>query len=277
MSIQVMKIFNESFKNVRTHSIEWLRVGFVPFMIWIFGYLFMIAIYTADGQLSQLTGGLVGEPTTNQELTFSIILGNIVYYIAYLIGMVNLYINGFRYGVLREGGDQWWNLNFNMRFLKTILYTILIGVLSAIYVLASVGIGFGIQTLSDITALTVIAGIFLFIVGFYALIRLSLTFILISIDQSQPIQKSWRLLKGNVLRLAVLHLLIALVIILIALAGSIVIGLFAGLFVFISPWLATFLIIPGALFFVFIWFLSWALQSKALSLVWLSFTEGEAF
>lgn len=277
MSIQVMEIFNESLKNVRTHLIEWVRVGFVPFMIWIFGYLFMIAMYAADGQLSQLTGGLVGEPTEVQELTFSIILGNTVYYISYLIGMVNLYINGFRYGVLQEGGDQWWNLNFNMRFLKMILYTILIGGLSALYVFAGVGIGFAIQSLTDLTALTVIFGIFLFIVGFYALIRLSLAFTLISIDQSQPIRKSWRLLQGNVFRVFGLNVLVALVVVVIALAGFIVIGLFAGLFALISPWLATFLIIPGAFFFVFIWFLSWALQSKALSLVLLSFTEGKAF
>lgn len=277
MSIQVMEIFNKSFKNVRTHSMEWIRVGFVPFMIWIFGYLFMIAMYASDGQLSQLTGGLVGEQAEVQEITFSIILGNAVYYIAYLIGMFNLYINGFRYGVLQEGGDQWWNLNFNMRFLKMILYTLLIGFLSAIYVGAAIGIGYAIQTFTDLTVLTVIAGILLVIGGIYALIRLSLTFTLISIDQNQPIRKSWRLLKGNVLRLFGLNLLIALVVILIALAGFIVIGLFAGLFVFISSWLAMLLIIPGALFVLFIWFLSWALQSKALSLVLLSFTEGQAF
>lgn len=277
MSIKVMEIFNGSIKNVRTHLMEWVRVGFMPLMIWVFGYLFMIAMYASAGQLSLLTGGLVGEPTGAEEITFSIILGNAVYYIAYLIGMFNLYINGFRYGVLQEGGDQWWNLNFNMRFLKMILYTLLVGILSAIYVGLAIGIGFGIQTLTDLTVLTVIAGILLVIGGVYALIRLSLTFTLISIDQSQPLRKSWRLLKGNVLRLFGLNLLIALVVFLIALAGMIVIGLFAGLFIFISPWLAMLLIIPGVLFFVFVWFLSWALQSKALSLVLLSFTEGTAF
>lgn len=272
-----MKIFSESMKNVRTHSMEWVRVGFVPFMIWFFGFLFLIAMYTVAGQFSDITGGMMGQSAGPQELTFSIILGNAVYYMMYAIGMFNLYINGFRYGVLQEGGDQWWNLNFNMRFLKMILYTLLISVLAGIYVLAAFGVGFGIQTLVGSTGLTVIFGIALAILGFYALIRLSLAFVLISIDQSQPIQKSWRLLKGNVLRVLGLNLLIGLVVVLIAIVGFIALAIFAGIFAFISPWLAGIVAIPGALFILFISVFSWALQSKALSLVLLSFTEGDAF
>src|SRR3990167_6452360 len=113
MPIQVMQIFRESLKNVRTLSMDWVRVAFAPFMIWLFGFLFMIAMYGVDGQFSVLTGNLMGQPAPVQELTFSIILGNIIYYMAYFIGMFNLYVNGFRYGVLQEGGDQWWNLNLD--------------------------------------------------------------------------------------------------------------------------------------------------------------------
>lgn len=276
MPIQVMQIFRESLQNVRTHSMDWVRVAFAPLMVLLFGFLFMTLMYWSSGQPIPM-GSMADQQAGVQELTFPIILGNIVHFMTYIIGTFTLYINGFRYGILQEGGDQWWNLSLDKRFLKMILYSLLIVVLAVLYVLASFGIGFGIQTLGDMTALTVIFAILMVTFGFYALLRVGLAFALISVDQSQPIQKSWRLLKGNVLRLFGLMLLIGLVVSLIALAGFIIIGVFAGLFLFISPWLAGLLIIPGGLFFVFIWLFSWAFQAKAISLVLLSFTEGKAF
>ncbi|HUX78325.1 MAG TPA: hypothetical protein VMW10_01050, partial [Alphaproteobacteria bacterium] len=157
------------------------------------------------------------------------------------------------------------------------LYSILIGILAVIYVSVTGGIAAGAYFLTESIALTAILGVLFGIYGFYLLIRIGLTYLLISIDQENPLRVGWRLLKGNVLRLLGLLLLISLVILLVFIAGSIVLGIFGWILSLMSTWLIA---IPLILFFLFglaMWLLIWAVTSKAFALVYKTFTSGKAF
>ncbi len=278
MTIEIMKIFKESFKHVQEHRLEWLKVACAPVIIWLVGVVFMSLVYWSVGLwsyealLSQMQGEQVlgGQP-------FIATFAHIVYYITYFIAIFSIYINGFRYAVLEEGGDHWWTLNLDWRFVKMILYSILIGILASIYVFITVGIGLGAHFLVGSIFLTSILGVLFVIYGIYLVIRISLTYLLIAIDQEKPIRVSWRLLKGNVLRVFWLFLLIGIVIFLISVAGGIVLGVLGWILSLISVWLVAIPVVLFLLFALFMWLLSWSVSSKAFALVYKTFTEGEAF
>ncbi len=272
MKIEIIRIFKESFRDVREHKMEWLRVAYAPIVIWLLGFLFSFFVGLSTGQSAWTSAA--GSTTTSSGMG---IVANIVYQICYFIALFTLYVNGFRYAVLKEGGDRWWTLNLNGRFVKMFLYSIYIGVLMVLYGGVAIGIAWGAYALTESIALTVILAAFLTLYGFYFLIRLGLTFLLVAIDRSQPMKTSWRLLQGHILRLTGLLMLIGLAIIGIGLAGAIVIALFGFLLTLISPSLVSIAVLAGVVFGIGVWIFSWALYSKSYALVYASFMEGRSF
>jgi len=273
MTIQIMKIYKESFKNVWGHMLEWIRVAFAPFVVWALGFLFMAIVYWSEGRwsydafMNQMQG--LQSP---QEYTFLMGFSDFVYNIAYFIALASIYINGFRYAILEEGGDRWWTLHLNRRLVKTILYYLLIMVLGGIYVAISGGIVFGAHILFESIVLDVVLGALFAIYGIYLMYRIILTFPLIAIDQKKPIRVSWRLLKGNVLRLFGLIFLIIISLLLLGLAGVIVLGILGWVLALINPWLAGIAALLLLVFGLFIWLLSWGVVSKAMSVVYKDLT-----
>lgn len=262
MSIQIMKTYKESFQNVRTHKQEWLRVASGPLLIWVLGALFFVFTVIASGYYDErawLTGTLPDAPPL-------VTTGYGVYNIVYFIAMISLYINGYRYAVLQEGGNKLFNLNLNMRFVKMFLYTILI-MLSALILwvvlfLAAVFIGAGLTGGLIIPVLVVI------LFGIYLLLRISLYPLLIAVDQRKPIRTSWRLMKGNILRFIGLFLLVGLTLLLIGSLGGLLLIVLSSLFAMINPVLPYIVIILGLLFGVFMVLFFWAVFSKMMGIIY---------
>lgn len=267
MSIPVLQIFSESFKNFNEHKLSWLRLAFAPFVLYFIGLMFMILV-------SFITGQAI-EPHKVPP-SFLILFANVIYMIFAIIAGMSLYINGYRYGILNEGGDTWWQLQMNMRVVKLILYSLLIGLIVVGFVLLGAGIIVATQLLVHNVFLDVTIGILIGLYGFYALIRLSLIFPLISIDREKPLKTSWRMLKGNVLRLIGLMILITFVIGMIGLFGFLALLLIGIIFSLLSPVVSiVVLTLLGLPFIIFMWLLNWAVFAKAISLVYLSFSEGK--
>ncbi|MBS0272698.1 MAG: hypothetical protein JSR85_08675 [Proteobacteria bacterium] len=279
MSIQVMRIFKESFKNVWEHRLEWVKIAFTPVVIFLAGALIMLVSYWSAGQplwsLDVLTQQV--EAQISEENALPIAFGNIVYYIAQLIAMISLYISGFRYAVLNEGGDRWWTLNFNKRFVKMLLYYILIVLLFVAYTGIAAGITLGLHFGLENTTLTAIVGTLLALYGIYLFVRLSLTFLLIAIDHDVPLRTSWRLLKRNVLRLIGLMLLISLAFLAIIAITFLILGIVTWILSLVSPWLFGVGLFLMALAGLVLWLFSFGVILKSLALVYKSFTEGTAF
>ena len=159
-------------------------------------------------------------------------------------------------------------LNLNIRFVKMVLYSILIGILAIIYAGVSAGIIYGAHTLFENTGVNVILGILLSFYGFYLLFRILLYPVLISIDQSEPVKTSWNLMKGNILRFIGLALLVALTIFIIGLIGGLAVLILGGLFSMISPVLGVLALFLGVIFIVFMVLFGWAVNSKMMGLVY---------
>ncbi len=279
MTIEIMTIFKESFKDVREHKMEWVRVATAPVILWLVGILILALAYVSTGLpwISNIIENSMQGTQNFIEKPFSLTLADTIYHIFTFISTICLLINGYRYGFLKEGGDRFWTLKLNWRFVKMCLYYFLVLILTALYVAIAAGISIGIYFLVESVALSTILGVLFTLYGFYLIVRIGLTFFLIAIDRTIPIRISWRLLKGNVLRFLGLMLLIFLTIFLIIIAGCIVLGLFGWLLSLVSP---TLLVIPFILLFIFgiiLWFISWAVTAKAFALVYKTFTEGEIF
>lgn len=271
MNIQIMKIYKESFHNVRSHKIEWMEVAFAPILIWILGALFLAySYYISTGNAFEintaffqgLTPSIPGEDSTLLSIA------HVVYTITYFIAMTSLAINGYRYAILQEGKKGWTNLNLNMRFVKMILYYILVSILAGIYVAISAGIIFGTHSLFENMGVNIILGILLSFYGLYLLLRITLYPVLISVDQSAPLSTSWNLLRGNIIRLIGLFLMVGLTVLLIGAVGAIILGLLTTLFSVVGPILTVVSLVLWFLFAVFMVLLGWAVNAKALGLVY---------
>lgn len=279
MSIKIIKIYKESFHDVRHHMLEWARVAYAPALIWAIGAAFMGIMYWSAGQSLELHHAMLGQTISSSEAGeawFFVGFGNFIYFVTYIVSIMILYINGFRYGVLHEGGNQWWNFHLNKRVVKLALYSLLVGALAGIYVLISAGIILVAQHLFESLVLNIILGILLAFFGLYALIRISLVQLLVAIDRSHPLRTSWTLLKKNVLRLLGLLFLVMVSILIICIVGIAILALLGLLLAFISPTLAAFSAVLIYLFGVYVWFLNWAVTTKALSIVYTSLTEERA-
>lgn len=281
MKIAVLNIFKESFNNVWTHKLEWVRVATGPVVIWLVGLLFLMLALMAGGSLSMdfqaMLQGTQVDVQVGREVPLIETIGSIVYYVAYLVSVVSIMINGYRYAVYGEGGDSWWTLNLNMRFVKIILYYLLILLIFSVYGAIATGITIGVYYLTDVMALAIILGVIFGLAALYGAFRLGLTFLLVSIDQEKPLRLSWVLLEGNVLRFIGLVILVGISVALISGIGLAIIAGVTWLLTMITPLLA---IIGVLLFMVYIaamWLLSWAVGAKAVALVFDTFTEGKAF
>lgn len=265
MSIPVMQIFRESFSSFKGNKLSWLRLAFAPFMLYIFGFFIIMMAGIMAGQHMHTGQVVVG---------FWSVFAHILNFIFSIIAAGSLYINGYRYGILKEGGDNWWLLQMNMRLVKLILYSLLIGLMSIGFVLVGAGIVIAFHMMFHSIFLDVLLGLVIGVFGLYALIRLTLTFPLISIERENPLRSSWNMLHGNVLRLFGLSLIIGLAIFGIMLLGFLAISLVGYLLFMISPVLLFIPIIAGVIFMAYIWLLNYAVMTKAISLVYLSFTKG---
>ena len=268
MNIQIMKTYNESFLNVRSHKMEWLRVAFGPILIWVLGVLFLAIAYGTGGysfDVQTLMGG--GGAIVETKESALIFFANVVYQILYFVAMISLYINGYRYAVLEEGGDSWITLNLNMRFVKMFLYALLITLLSGAYIGIVAGIIIGVHAAVQNVGLDVILGVIFGIFGFYLMLRIILYPVIISLDQSEPIRTSWRLMKGNILRFIGLIFLVSLTILLIGVLGAVILGVISVLFTAISPVLGILSLVLWVLFGLLMVVIGWAVNSKLMGLV----------
>lgn len=269
MNIQIMKIYKESFHNVRSHKGDWMRVAYGPVLIWLLGAILLGVAFVSGGHSFEMHKAFLGEPYTPTEGTAFLTFAHVVYSITYFIAITSLYINGYRYAILQEGGDSLVTLNLNMRFVRMVLYSILLAILGIIYVGLAAGILIGVHALFANTGINIMVGILLVLYAYYLIVRLSLFPVMIAMDQSAPMKTSWRLMKGNVLRLVGLTLLVALTILLIGIIGGAIVGLLSMFLIMISPALSVLGILLGLIFAVLMVLLGWAVMSKALGLVYL--------
>ena len=278
MKIQIMQIFKESFKHVWSHMLEWLRVAFAPIIIFCSG-LFVLFMFSIAGGV--VSSGLTTNNIPAEGLTpggyFLLGLGILVFSVTFVVGIVNLAINGLRYGVLSEGGKRWWTLRLDWRFWKLLVYYLLISVLTVIYALIAVGIVMGAESLFNSVVLNVILGTLFALFGIYLMIRIGLTFLLIAIDQKKPLRRSWHLLKSNILRFFWLVFFVSITITIITMIGSVLLSLLGMLLGYVNTSLGDAVSIPSFLWSVFIWFINWAVISKATAGVYKTFTEGTVF
>lgn len=277
MKIPVMKIYKESFRNIRDYKGEWMRVATGPIIIWAIGFLLLLTAFLSGGHhleiQKMLEGGMVEVTEIREESAF-LLFAHIFYNITYLIAITSLYINGFRYAVLQDRGETLINLNLNMRFIKMVLYWFLVAILFGLYAVVSVGIIMGAHLLFANMGVNVILGILLALYGLYLLIRISLFMIPVAIDQSSAIKTSWRITKDNVLRLVGLSLLVGLTVILFTALGAIGVAILGFLFGMVNVGLGWGVgIVLGLLLTVFMTLLGWAANSKALGLAYIELSN----
>ncbi len=269
MHIQVMKTFKASFSNVWRHLLEWFRVAFAPLCILIFGLLFMVFAYWYSGMAFQIQEVMMGNTLKVTEVTVSnplMHLAHSVYFITYFIFIFSIYINNVRYAVLHEGGTKWWTLHLNWRFVKMILYMLLISVLGGLYVSLAAGIVIGAHYLFASIPVDIILGTAFFVYGSYIAIRISLYNVLIALDKPHPLRTSWALLKGNILRLLGLSVLLVFGLLGLTLVGLIVLGIVGILFDLIYPGASAVLL--GAFMCFMFQFIFLAVSIKMISLVY---------
>lgn len=267
MRIKILKTYGNSFGNVKKHGLEWFRAAFAPLVLYTVGTVVLICFYVAAGisvDFAEIMTGQIQETQEAAQAGVLVGLGNFIYFILIAIAGFSLVLKGYRYGVLGQGGDRWWDLQLNMRFVKMFLYSILIGIFAAIYTSLTGGIIYGFHLLFESIAFDVLLGIFFLICGVYLGFRIALTFLLIAIDNVKPLRSSWHLLKGNVWRFFWLVVLIAFSLLIIIGIGTAILTLFGMMG-------GTLFVIASILMFVFgilMWLIYWAALSKSYALVY---------
>lgn len=290
MQIQIIKIFKHSFQDVWNHMLEWVRVAFAPLLVLILGTLGVLSLWIASGSyIYFLTPfqALMNQAISSEQLVtdlatewgpfllFLIAFSGIIYLFIFALSLTNFYIKGFRYAVLREGGTRWWLVHFNGRVVKIILYFLLLGLLGSAYAGIVYAIGEATYSFLQEQNIVLILYVILSLYGIYLFARLSLCFLLISIDKKEPLRTSWHLLKGHVLRFIGLLVLLTLALSLITIAGTTLFA-FLGTMLAASPWIVAIISILGLLFSFFMWFFSWAVGTKAVALVYQTVAQHKA-
>ena len=273
MRVPVFQILKESFCHVWKHKLEWIKVGFAPFVLWTIGAAFMGLAYWWSCHSVGLYEIFIAPPMKevigeNGFLSaFGNFLNSLIATIVYLI----FFINGYRYVLLNEGGQRWWTLQLNMRLMKIILYALPLLLLRIICAFLAVMIIAGANYLFNNIILNMILGIFLGLSGLYLYFRIGLVFLLIATDKPKPLRTSWRLLKGNVLRVIGLFLLIGISVYFIILIGAGVLALAIE-----NSSLAegdTIIIVLDLIAGAVLLLIFWAVISKATTGVYQSLTE----
>jgi hypothetical protein len=262
--IAIVNTFKQSYKDVREHLPQWTRVFFVPFVVWVISFIFLgIGLYFS-GELDFTSEGAAPQ---NGEGSLTSNLFSLLHYVLNILAMLVLYINGFRYAALGEGGDKWWTLSLDKRLVKMVLYYFLIIILYALYALVAGGITVGSYFLNENFFLAGILGALFVLAGIYLMTRLSLVFLYVAIDQKEALRASWHVMKGNVLRLLGLFVLIGLVVVGFALLGAAILGLGGWLLSLINEWLGVVVFALFIPFLIFVWLVTFALSIKAIALV----------
>ncbi|MBX9785959.1 MAG: hypothetical protein K2Y08_01350 [Alphaproteobacteria bacterium] len=270
--IAIVSTFKESYKDVREHLPQWIKVAFAPFVVWLIGFAFMGLGFYFSGDFNftvSQEGVLQNEPEGS-------LLGDfftVIHYVLETLAALVLYVNGFRYAALGEGGDKWWTFSLNKRLWKMFLYYLLVIVLYLACGAVAVGITMGSYLLIENIFLTVFLGILSAGGLIYLMARITLTFLYVAVDQKEPLRTSWHLMKGNVLRVLGLVFLILLVILGITIVGSAIIGLGGWLLSFINMWLGAIIFALFLPFGLFVWLVSTALMIKAIALINKQLTE----
>jgi len=267
MNIQVIKTYKESFHDVLSHKMEWARAAYGPVILWAIGAILLGIGLFSSGYVIDIEK-VMGDYTfflSNPFLTFS----SAVFGIFSFIALISIAINGYRYAILQESRIT---LNFNLRFIKMVLFGILVSILAGLYLTISGGIVMGAQSVFDNVAVSWILGILFALYGLFLFFRIVLYPVIISIDQSEPLRISWRLMKGNILRYIALIILITITISIIGFVGGTILGFISYLLDLLSSSLASSLAFVGVIlnlaFGIFMLWLSWAVNSKALGLVY---------
>ncbi len=238
MSLPNLKIFKESFRHVMGHKMSWLKVGFVPLILFLIGEIVAVpALFIPE---------VFGFALFDGQLIFPFVLLLIINAIFSVIWGPSFYVKGYRYAILNEGGDRWWYLSLNGRLLKMIGYSLFIGLLlggSA----PSIALVLNILSESQWIVLPILY-CFILLWG-YVIIRLSFVFPLIAINQKKPLRTSWHLLKGNVMQLGGLLSLIGFTIVAIVLLVTSFVGLIWLILKFFSPFFAAYMWALGQVVF----------------------------
>ncbi|MBY0273164.1 MAG: hypothetical protein K2X02_07185 [Alphaproteobacteria bacterium] len=264
--IAIVNTFKKSYKDVRGHLPQWIKIAFAPFVVWFIALVSMgIGLYLSgefnftineEGIIqSEAQGSLAGDFFT------------IIHYVLETLAALVLYVNAFRYVTLEEGGDKWWAFSLNKRLVKMFLYYLLIIILFAVYGGIAAGITMGSYFLVENIFLAGVLGVLSAVGLIYLATRLTLTFLYVAVDQKEPLRTSWRLMKGNVLRVLGIFLLMGLVILGIAILGAAIIGGGGWILSFINIWLGGIIFALFIPFGLFVWLVSIALMTKALALV----------
>lgn len=260
-----MKIFKNSFDHVFKNSIEWVRVAYGPIMVYIIGAFLSVLIYLLAGvDMAQGGGGM------NSVGAF---FGWLVGFVTSWAAMLALYINGYRYAVLKEGGDCWWTFQIDRRLGKLLLYYLLIGLLSGLYIGISFGILMGSYYIFESVWFNFLLGFGFLVFGLYLLFRVTLTFLLVAVDVQEPLRTGWDLLGGNVLRILGLSVLIGLTILVTGIIGGLIFAFVGWVFSFVWTFITAVVALLGVFFFLVLWFISWAATTKAFALVYMSLTK----
>jgi hypothetical protein len=254
MTFPIIQTFKDSYSHVFNNKLAWLKVGFAPFCIDLLSRLFEFG----SDVMEKTSGSADGNPM--QILLF------IVSMILLTLSVILFWVNGYRYGILNEGGDRWWNFSIDLRTGKLLVFIAGL-ILSAGFVL---GILMFIYDLNE--AVAILLGIGCSLIGLYVFFRLSFLIPIISIDGKHALKGSWILLQGNVLRIIGLTIMVFLPIMAAFLFFLLI--MFLGFNISIGLGVSvTFLLIP---FGVIIYLLSWAVYSKAISLAFQSLTAKPA-
>ncbi|MBX9621771.1 MAG: hypothetical protein K2X28_07105 [Alphaproteobacteria bacterium] len=264
--IAVVNTFEESWKDFREHLSQWIKVAFVPFVLWLIGLVFMEMGSYLFGEFKFT---ITPESVLQNEAEGSLVLDlyTVIHYVLETLAGLVLNINGYRYAALGEGGDKWWTFPLNKRLLKIFLYYLFIFVLYIVCAVIATGITAGSYVLVENIFLTVLLAILL-AVGLVGLMtRLSLTLLYVAVDQKEPLRTSWHLMKGNVLKLFKLFFLISFVVLGIAILGSAIIGGVGWILSLVNEKLGSIIFFLFVPFGFFIWFVSEVLMMKAIALV----------
>lgn len=270
--IAIVSTFKESYKDVREHLPQWIKVAFAPFIVWLIGFAFMgISLYLSG--VFNFTVNYEGVPEYVEEASLTADFFSVAHYVLEIVAGMVLYINGFRYAVLGEGGDKWWAFSLNRRLVKMFLYYLLIIIFYVLYGSVAGAITFVTYFLIENIILTVLLGVLFFMGFIYLATRLILTFLYVAVDQKEPLRTSWHLMRGNVLRVLGLFCLILLFILGIMILGSAIIGGGGWLLIDINMWLGIIIFALFVPFGLFLWLVSAALIIKVIALVNKQLTE----
>src|SRR3989338_3841884 len=158
-----------------------------------------------------------------------------------------------------------------------LLWLLFYGIVAIVYAAIAGLTIYGFYYLFENIALNIFLGVVFGLGAYYAYLRLSLMFLLIALDEQNPLAISWNLLKGNIIRLFGLLALIGVATYAIGLIILILIAVFSWLLssIIVASWLGSLGLAVLMVFILLMYMLSWAVTAKAYGLVYKTFTKGK--